>query len=188
MKRIPLLLMVVPLVLLAGCAEPPEERAGEIRARIEAVDTTEACVYLNDLCSAVKDTFKVAFEEMEIQKEKSFLSKSFDRAERLFDVADSMIRSAEDSIPKLREYYGRYIESIRVRATNGYDSTTALFEEFRAEPENAERAEQLSRKMIDMTMTFGRAKTAFKEEDYLRAGTQFEQVIRFSNSLIARMK
>lgn len=187
MKRISLLLLL-PLIMAVGCSEPPDERAGEVRARIEAIDTTEACVYLNDLCSAIKDTFKVAYEEMEVQKDKSFISKSFDRAERLLDVADSMIQSAQDSIPKLREYYGRYIESIRVRAENGYDSATVLFEEFRAEPENAERAEQLSRKMIDMTMTFGRAKTAFKEEDYLRAGTQFEQVIRFSNSLIARMK
>jgi len=182
------ILLILSILILAGCAKPPEKRMAELESKIDALDSTEFCVYLRSLCGAAKDTFKVALIEMDNQKESFFISRSYNHTEQLLDIADSIIQSALDSLTYLRGYYGKYMESIRVRATNGYDSATTIFEDFRTDPGNSDRVEKLSRKMIDMTMAFGRAKTALENGDTLRAGNQFEQVIRLSNSVIVRMK
>lgn len=87
MRKITFGLLLLVLVVMVGCAKPPQEKITAVQQALEAAQTAGAADYAPDSLKAVEDAKAQLDQELKVQEEKFALFRSYKQAETLADQA-----------------------------------------------------------------------------------------------------
>ena len=105
------------VMLIAGCAQVPQEAIDSASIVIGDAETQEADVFAPELFSAAQDSFDSAQAEIELQNGKFALTRNYDRAAQLLVSAAQLAReSAEVGVVRKQEMVTE-TENLLVQAT-----------------------------------------------------------------------
>jgi PBP1b-binding outer membrane lipoprotein LpoB len=174
--------ILVPLIaliaIIAGCASPPDQQKDAMQAKLDSLQETKVERHLPELCAEARDSFDAAVDEIAKQSDVSFLSRSFDHAERQLAYADSVLTLAVDSASRLNEESAAMMDSLRVRATAILDSAITLVVSLEDEKADDPEYKALRRKLVDHKLQIGLANKAYNDSEFTEAGTIYGVVIQ----------
>ncbi len=178
MKAHSLIPLIALMAIITGCASPPDQQKEAVQAKLDSLQETKVDRHLPDLCAEAKDSFDAAVDEIAKQSEVSFLSRSYDQAERQLAYADSVLTLAADSASRLNEALAVKIDSLRVRATAILDSAITLVVSLEDEKAGNPEYKALRRRLVDFRLQIGRANKAYNDREFIEAGTMYDIVIQ----------
>jgi hypothetical protein len=178
MKAHSLIPLITLIAVIAGCASPPDQQKDAMRAKLDSLQETKVNRYLPELCAEARDSFNAAIDEIVKQSDASFLSRSYDRAERQFAYADSVLALAEDSASRLNEEPTVKLDSLRVKAMAILDSATILVVSLEDRMSDDPEYRALRRRLVDFKLQIGRAHKAYNDWEFVEAEIIYDVVIQ----------
>ncbi len=177
MKAHSLIPLIALIAIITGCASPPDQQKDAVQAKLDSLQETKVDRHLPELCAEARDSFDAAIDEIAKQSDASFLSRSYDHAERQLAYADSVLTVAADSASRLNEESAAKIDSLRVRATAILDSAITLVVSLEDEKADDPDYKALRRRLVDFRLQIGRANKAYNDWEFVEAGTLYDVVI-----------
>lgn len=178
MRAYRLIPLIALITIITGCASPPDQQKDAVQAKLDSLQERKVDRHLPDLCAEARDSFDAAIDEIAKQSDASFLSRSYDHAERQLAYADSVLALVADSASRLNEALAVKIDSLREKAMSVLDSAITLVVSL--EDENADDPEYkaLRRRLVDFKLYIGRANKAYNDREFIEAGTMYDVVIQ----------
>jgi hypothetical protein len=178
MKVRSLIPLIAMIGIVAGCASPPDRQKDAVQAKLDSLQETKADRHLPELYAEARDSFETAINEIAKQSDVSFLSRSYDDAERQLAYADSILMLAADSASRLNEESAAKIDGLRVRATAILDSATTLVVSLEDGRADDPQYKALRRRVVDLKLQIGRANKAYNDWEFVEAEILYDVVIR----------
>ena len=123
-----LLLSLVALVVVAGCAKAPEAEMQAAQTAMNDAKSAEAATYATKEMDAAEDTLAAAQAEIEKQNSKFALFRNYKEATRLMTVAQGLAESAKQTAGVEKEKARVEAEGLYTQLSAAIDSTRALME------------------------------------------------------------
>jgi hypothetical protein len=161
MRRLPAWLLVT-LVILPACAEPPNKEINQAQGAIDAARAAGAERYATDEYRAATDALKQANDAVTHRDYRLALNHALESRER----AQSAARDAADSKARLRSEVERTMAAVAARLAQA-NARVAAVQSSRAPRRNLREAQQL---LARVNADVQKAGAAVKDDDY--AGAQ----------------
>jgi hypothetical protein len=126
-KMMALLSLVFALVLVAGCAKPPQQAIDGANASIEAAKQAGAADYAPDSLRAVDDAKAALDAELKVQQDKFALFRSYKKTDELVnDLKTKADKAAADAKAKMEQAKNDATAAIQNVTTALTDAKAAL--------------------------------------------------------------
>lgn len=169
-------LVVLSLVALAGCAKPPEELMKQTQAALDDAKAAQADIYAPDSINKAQETMNQANAEIETQKGKFALFRSYKKAEELLNQAKAQGETAkQDAIAGKEKAKNEAQAAIDAAKTALEAAKTAVSKAPMGKDTKAE-VEAMKAELDALTGTLTEAETDFTGEKYFDAKGKAEQV------------
>ena len=89
--------MLVPALMFAGCAKPPEQEIGQANDAMQAATAAQSDVYAPTEEASAKDALSKAQAEVEMQNAKFVLFRSYSQAKTLYAAAIDASNKAKEA-------------------------------------------------------------------------------------------
>jgi hypothetical protein len=123
------------VALFSGCAKPPEEELAAARAAFKAAQNAEADKYMVNNYVNLQTAMEKAEGEVEAQKEKSPLSRNFDRSKQLLKNVTELAGQIAAEAPAAKEEMRKQVEK-------GLVSTKKMVQDTRLEVKKSSRSKE----------------------------------------------
>jgi len=118
--------LVLMTALFAGCAKEPTAELDAAKAALEAAKTAEADRYLAADFNAAQDSLNAAVTEIETQKSKFALTRSYDHAKNLIASALAAANAAKDQVAAKKEQVRQEVQTVLTEAQTTLAETKTL--------------------------------------------------------------
>jgi hypothetical protein len=133
MRKRTLVMMSVALtmfLMLLSCSQPPEEKIQMVTDSFEKLEAANAKDYATEAFERADETYSEAMAEVEAQKEKSVLTRSYSRAEELLNAASEAIQKAsaetEERRGEVQEDASRMVEDAKAALKSAEDGLAKI--------------------------------------------------------------
>jgi len=118
--------VVLMTALFAGCAKEPTVELDAAKAALEAAKAAEADRYLAADFNAAQDSLNAAVTEIETQKSKFALTRSYDHAKKLIASAQTAADAAKEQVAAKKEQVRQEVVAALAEAQTNLTDTKAL--------------------------------------------------------------
>ncbi|MBU2626061.1 MAG: hypothetical protein KKG33_10925 [candidate division Zixibacteria bacterium] len=188
MNKITPLTICIVVLLLSGCAEPPDKASTDLSARFDNVVKQRLDRYLPEIYAEAKDSFDAATAEISAQSEKFALTRSYGRAEMLLAFSDSLLSAADDSLDALRVIYAAKLEELKLAAEEASKNVFASAKKFENIDAVEERMVVIRGKLVSLHVQMAKANTEAISGLPLNACFDYENVIHGAAAIEAELK
>ncbi|RPI23181.1 MAG: DUF4398 domain-containing protein [Acidobacteria bacterium] len=185
MRTKSVLVLIVGVLLLAGCASKPDQEITASQTALEAARTAEADIYSAETYQAAADAMKSAEAEIAAQDQKSSFSRNYDKAKELLGQAKTQADSAAASAVTNKEKAKTDAETAQQDAQTALDAAKAALA---SAPKGKGTKADLDALQGDLTAaetSFGEAKSSLDGGKFLDALNQFRAVKEKADAVAA---
>ena len=125
-----MMVVLVPLVIVAGCAKPPQVELDQAKAALNAAAQAEAATYAQPEWQAAQDAMNAVNAEMEVQANKFALFRSYKKTKELIAAAQQKATEAEAAgkagKEKARQEAQAALDGVKTALTNAQNMLAEL--------------------------------------------------------------
>jgi len=175
-----LLIVTLPLVLVAGCAKPPQVELDKAKAALNTAAEAEAATYAPEAWQAAQDAMNAVNAEMEVQANKFALFRSYKKTKELVVAAETASTEAEQAgragKERARQEAQAALDSVRTALTDAQNMLAEL-EKCRRKPKGFKQDLELLQGNLDgLNASLPEVESAMSGEEFLTAKSLAEQL------------
>ena len=175
-----LLVVTIPLVLVAGCAKPPQVELDKAKAALNTAAEAEAATYAPQAWQAAQDAMNAVNAEMEVQANKFALFRSYKNTKELITAAETAAMEAEQAgragKEKARQEAQTALDQVRTALTDAQNMLAEL-EKCRRKPKGFKQDMELLQGNLDgLNASLPEVESAMSGEEFLTAKSLAEQL------------
>jgi len=174
---------VVLLMLVIGCAKPPQQELDAAKAVLTAAKDAEADRYMPAEFNAAQDSLNAAMTEIETQKSKFALTRNYGHAKQLLDAATKAATAAKDNVAAKKEEVKAEAEKLVADADAAMAEATALLKKAPKGKEGREALEAIQGELAAVETSMVDAKTQLANGDFLSARDKVSAGLQKINSI-----
>ncbi len=118
-------LVLSGLLLISGCAKPPEKEIENAKSAIDQAEMMEAEKYAMNEIKGAEDSLNAALTEIAVQKKRVGLFRNYKRAKALIETSIALASSANNTATSAREAIRAEAEILIQSARSGLDAVNA---------------------------------------------------------------
>ncbi len=177
------ILSVMLLMLVIGCAKPPQTEMDAAQAALTAAKDAEADRYLPAEFNAAQDSLNAAMAEVESQKSKFALTRNYDRAKQLLDSAVKAATAAQNNVAAKKEEVKLEAEKLIADAETALVDAKALLKKAPKGKEGREALELIQSELTSVENSMVDVKTQLANGDFLSARDKANAGLQKVNSI-----
>ncbi len=192
-RRIVVILsMVFSVALLSACAKPPQAEIDQAQAGMTAAATAEASTYAAEAWDVAQQSMNAATAEIEAQKAKFGLTRSFKQAKALLATAQQDAAAAEQAAVVGKELARTEVEQAVVAIEAGFAQADQLLQTLsncKRRPKGFSGDLELLRGNVDgLRGQLAEVQTAAAEEQYIEAKTLAQELLGLVEAVVADLE
>jgi len=157
------------LVLLVGCAKPPQQELDAAKVALETAKTAEADRYVADEFNQAQDSLNAAITETETQKSKSALKRNYAHAKKLLEFATTSFTSATEQVEVRKNQVKAEVQSLLTKAQADIIETKQLLQIAPKGKEGKAALEAIQTELNTVEASLLEVTTLFDGGDYITA-------------------
>jgi len=172
MRKRSLWMMSIPLtmfLMLVSCSQPPEDKIQTVTDSFEKLEAANAKGYAPEAVERADDAYSEAMSEVQAQREKFVLTRSYSRADDLLNVAIEAIQDATketaDSRKGMQEDASRLLQDAKVAFKSAEDQLAKI-------KVHSARVVEIRDSFEESGALLREAEQAFNEGDFLTADSK----------------
>jgi hypothetical protein len=175
-----LLVVTLPLVLVAGCAKPPQVELDKAKAALNTAGEAEAATYAPQEWQAAQDAMNAVNAEMEVQANKFALFRSYKKTKELITAAETAATGAEQAgragKEKARQEAQAALDAVRTALTDAQNMLAEL-DKCKRKPKGFKQDMELLQGNLDgLNASLPEVESAMTSEEFLTAKSLAEQL------------
>jgi len=175
-----LLVVTLPLVLVVGCAKPPQVELDKAKAALNTAAEAEAATYAPQAWQAAQDAMNAVNAEMEVQANKFALFRSYKKTKELIATAEQAATAAEQAgragKEKARQEAQAALDQVRTGLTDAQNMLAEL-EKCKRKPKGFKQDMELLQGNLDgLNASLPEIESAMTKEEFLTAKSLAEQL------------
>ena len=175
-----LLVLTLPLVLVAGCAKPPQVELDKAKATLNTAGEAEAATYAPQEWQAAQDAMNAVNAEMEVQANKFALFRSYKKTKELITAAETAATQAEQAgragKEKARQEAQAALDAVRTALTDAQNMLAEL-DKCKRKPKGFKQDMELLQGNLDgLNASLPEVESAMTSEEFLTAKSLAEQL------------
>jgi hypothetical protein len=175
-----LLVVTLPLVLVAGCAKPPQVELDKAKAALNTAAEAEAATYAPEAWQAAQDAMNAVNAEMEVQANKFALFRSYKNTKALIVTAETAATEAEQAgragKEKARQEAQAALDAVRTALTDAQNMLAEL-DKCKRKPKGFKQDMELLQGNLDgLNASLPEVESAMSGEEFLTAKSLAEQL------------
>ncbi len=174
MRKITFGLLMLALVVMVGCAKPPQEDMNAAKAAIEAAQTAGAGDYAPDSLKAAEDSQASLDAELKTQEGKFALFRSYTKAKELAAATKAAGEKAAEDAKVRKEQVKQEAQTLINEAKTGLTEAEEMLKKAPRGKGTQADLEALKGDLQGVTSSITEAESAFSAERYLDAKAKAE--------------
>lgn len=175
-----LLVVTLPLVLVAGCAKPPQVELDKAKAALNTAAEADAATYAPEAWQAAQDAMNAVNAEMEVQANKFALFRSYKNTNQLIAAAETAATEAEQAgragKEKGRQEAQAALDMVRTALTDAQNMLAEL-DKCKRKPKGFKQDMELLQGNLDgLNASLPEVESAMSGEEFLTAKSLAEQL------------
>ncbi len=175
-----LLVLTLPLVLVAGCAKPPQVELDKAKAALNTAAEAEAATYAPQDWQAAQDAINAVNAEMEVQANKFALFRSYKKTKELIAAAETAATQAEQAgragKEQARQESQAALDLVRTALTDAQNMLAEL-DKCKRKPKGFKQDMELLQGNLDgLNASLPEVESAMTSEEFLTAKSLAEQL------------
>jgi hypothetical protein len=181
-----LMVVMIPLVILAGCAKPPQVELDKAKAALNTAAEAEAATYAATEWQAAQDAMNAVNAETDVQANKFALFRSYKKTKELVAAADQKAVAAADAgragKEKARQEAQAALQQVRTALTDAQNKLAEL-EKCRRKPKGFKQDMELLKGNLDgLNAGVPQIEAAISGENFLPAKSEADQLLQRINT------
>jgi len=172
------------LGMFAGCAKVPQEVMDGAQAALQAAKAAEADRYLPEQYNAAKNALDAAMAEVEAQKSKFFLFRSYKKAGEMLAAATTAAQEAQNGVAARKEEMRKEAEALMPQVTDAIKKVQALMKKAPRGKEGKAALQAIQNDLTLVEASMEQANTSVQNGDYLTARDKARASLDKLNALI----
>jgi len=168
------------LLIIAGCAEPPQQEIDEAKAALEAAKSAEADIYVPDMYNAAKKALDDALALVE--------EGDYDEAKTLLISAKESAVKAAEAVAGKKEEIKNEVEEMLAGIPEAVKETKNLWKKAPRGKGTREALEMIKRDIEAAEAAVPEVTATLESGDYLGARQKAQSIMGKLNSLQAELK
>jgi hypothetical protein len=181
-----LMVVLIPLVVLAACAKPPQMELDKVKASLNKAAEAEAATYAANDWQAAQEAQNAVNAELEVQANKFALFRSYKHTKELIAIADQKASAAEQAgragKEKARQEAQAALANVRTALTAAQNGLAEL-DKCRRKPKGFKQdMEQLKGNLDGLNAGVPEIEAAINGENFLPAKSLADQLMQRINT------
>lgn len=174
---------LLAVLVLVGCAKPPQAEIDEAKGAVQTAVAAEAGDYAGDSLRAAQDAVAQLEQELKAQEEKFALFRSYKKASELAAAAKAAGEKAEADAKAAKEAARQAAESMMAEATALLTEVKEMLDKAPKGKGTAADLEMMKSDLAGVESTLADAQNSFNAEKYLEAKSKIEAAMSGANSV-----
>jgi hypothetical protein len=180
--------LALVVILFVGCAKPPEVELANLNTVLTAAKDAEANRYLPELFNAAQDSLNAATTEIETQKSKFFLTRSYGKAKQLIVAATALATDAKDKVAAKKAEVKAEAEKLVADYKVAAEETKKLMKKAPRGKEGRAALEAMTNECKAVDASFVEVATLLTNGDFLSARDKAAAGLQKVNSINEELK
>lgn len=174
---------LLAVLVLVGCAKPPQAEIDEAKGAVQTAVSAEASDYAGDSLRAAQDAVAQLDQELKAQEEKFALFRSYKKASELAAAAKSAGEKAEADAKAGKEAARQAAESMMAEATTLLTEVKEMLDKAPKGKGTAADLEMMKSDLAGVESSLADAQNSFNAEKYLEAKSKIEAAMSGANGV-----
>ncbi|HDQ45792.1 MAG TPA: DUF4398 domain-containing protein [bacterium] len=183
-----LLIAVLAVVFVAGCAKAPQAELESAKAALESARAAGADRYVPDVFKAAQDSLNAATTEIEAQNSKFAPTRNYKKALPLLDAASRLAAEAEAQVAGKKEEVKAEAQKLAGEAKAALDEAKRLVRRAPRGKEGRAAIEAIQGELNAVEASLAEVPAMIEKEDFANARDRAKAALAKTKSIIEELK